>query len=51
MRVSSDDTFEFIKYVVEWYYNEDRGGWDYKLRDEAGNVYGQWVKETDMRRA
>ena len=51
MRTSEDETFQFIKYVVSWIYDENRGGWNYRLRDEDNNVYDHLVKETDMQRA
>lgn len=37
-------------FVEDWDYDEERGGWDYKLRDKDGKFYG-WFKETNMQRA
>lgn len=48
IRESEEHTFDFIKYVVRWEYDDTRGGWDYKVQDEAGREYGPLVKETDM---
>ena len=49
-RVDENKPFEFVMYVDDWKYNDERGGWDYKLRDEDGKVSG-WVKETDTKPA
>lgn len=51
MRESESEPYKFLMYVVEDYYNEDRGGWDYKLKNEAGIGYEHWVIETNMRKA
>lgn len=52
MRLSEKDPFLPISMFVEaWTYDEERGGWDYKLRDKDGKVYGSWVKETNTKRA
>lgn len=51
MRKSVSQTFDYIMFVDGWEYNEDRGGWDYWLKDENGIKYGNLVKETDTTRA
>ncbi|CAF9915628.1 MAG: hypothetical protein HETSPECPRED_002541 [Heterodermia speciosa] len=49
MRNSETELFEFNMFVDSWRYNEERGGWDYKLRNEAGQEWENWVKETDTK--
>ena len=51
MRLSEADPFEFKMFVNSWHYNEERGGWDYKLRDEKDKEFGKLVKETDTKMA
>ena len=51
MRKSEAEPFEFKMFVKSWHYNEDRKGWDYRLRDEEGNEYADLVKETDTKAA
>lgn len=36
-------------FVEDWKYDEERGGWDYKLQDENNKIH--WVKETDTKKA
>ena len=49
MRKSETELFEFNMFVNSWRYNEERGGWDYKLRNEEGQEWENWVKETDTK--
>ena len=49
MRVSEDDSYDFLKWVNDYLYNEERGEWDYQLREEDGTIYG-WVKQEDTKR-
>ena len=51
MRKSEVEPFKFKMFVKSWHYNEDRGGWDYRLRDEEGKEYEELVKETDTEMA
>lgn len=34
--------------VVELKYNEERKGYDYRLRDSDDRIYGKWVEETNL---
>ena len=43
-------TFNYLIFIKSWQYDEARGGWDYKLRDENGIEYQSWVKETDTKK-
>lgn len=51
MRLSENDPFSFLMFVEGWDYDEKRGGWDYKLRDKDGKVYGSWVQEKNTKGA
>ena len=51
MRTSEEEPYDFKMFVTSWHYNQDRGGWDYKLRDEKGNEFEKLVKETDTKMA
>ena len=51
MRLSASDTFDYIMFVDRWVYNEERGGWDYWLKNEDGIGYKSLVKETDTKKA
>ena len=47
MRKSETEPFEFKMLVESWHFNQNRNGWDYRLRDEKGKEYEKLVKETD----
>lgn len=51
MRLSETEPYLFLKWVKDYEYNKDRGGWDYQLREEDGTVYGTWVREEDTKKA
>ena len=51
MRTSETEPFKFKMFVKSWHFNQDRKGWDYRLRDEKGKEYEEWVKETDTKEA
>lgn len=51
MRVSDKEAFKFVMVVDSWKYDDERGGWDYTLRDKDDKVYGELVKETNTKRA
>lgn len=51
MRLSENDTFDFLKWVNDYLYNNENGWWDYQLRDKEGNIYKEWVREDNTRRA
>ncbi|KAL8950187.1 MAG: hypothetical protein Q9222_003765 [Ikaeria aurantiellina] len=51
MRKSHSEPYDYIMFVNDWKFNEDRQGWDYELKNEDGIKYGSWVKETDTQRA
>lgn len=50
-RGSSTETFIVLRLVNDCKYNEERGGWEYQLRDEDGHIHEKWVQESDMRSA
>ena len=51
MRTSEEEPFYFKMFVTSWHYNQNRGGWDYRLRNEEGKEYKYLVKETDTKMA
>lgn len=51
MRLSEKEPFYYHKLVHDYEYNQARGGWDYRLRDEDGTVDKSWTREEDTKRA
>lgn len=51
MRRSASQTFDYIMFVDDWEYDQERGGWDYWLKDENGIMYDKLVRETDTKKA
>ena len=47
--MSEKEPYKVTMLVEDWEYNEERGGWDYKLRDENNKIH--LVKETDTKKA
>ena len=51
MPVSEKERYSFPMSVEDFKYNEERGGWDYMLRDDINNKIHGWVKEPDIKKA
>ena len=55
MRKSESEPFDYLCVVDEYRYNEDRPGWDYKIKDESGikseDGEAAWIEETNLKEA
>ena len=43
-------TFDWLYSIVRAEYNEERRGWDYKLKTNEGIPYDRWVPELDLKK-
>jgi len=51
MRRGPGQPFEFEMVVSNYRYDQDRGGWDYKVKEEANNVpYASMVMESNLKK-
>jgi hypothetical protein len=51
MRKDSTEVFEYSMIVLSFEYNDERAGWDYKLKEDPSNIlYGPVVKESNLKR-
>ena len=48
MRQSETEDFDWVMYVTSIEWNEERAGWDYRLRSLEGIPYEGLVKETNL---
>lgn len=51
MRKSPDEPFEYCMTVVEFEYDNVRGGWNYIVKTQNDEIYGRSVEEPDLKQA
>ena len=51
MRKSPNEPFEYYMTVVEFEYDNVRGGWNYTVKTQNDEIYGRSVEETDLKQA